>query len=582
MEPEHLLRKIFAATLLAVWPLATGACLDPPVALDPADPEPAEEAGSLAPDPDRAANAADSITIHEQDGHRISFTFDTEAPPTPNTPVTLRITGEAHEPIDGGTVVLTLPTKAAMDHAGPGRGPYYPQGVAHPEEARWELPKMAAGETWTRTFTVPAAGAGYYLVALGADTHGPKSPLGPFMADDVYYQTWVAVSDEGGGLTDFFDPSVFPEGVVPVPGPFTSEAELFASAGDSLSPLARKAKPRAKVYLNVTYLHGRRLGHQPAVDAKIWSKLYKGTEAKTDKRELTVPASGIVSFTCPDSGYYLKGKAYLPDTPYVDGTGDFVYDWRAYHDHCGDTLNVGGERRKYMPWRHLHLAAIRINSHFGYSRGRVHWKVDMNREGSYYRTFIWWNKIVFGSRGYDRAWVAAHEYTHALHDKSLGGLWSTDNCNPHYVDSISSYTCAFSEGLADYGGAVGSNGERWDWETYDDGEPGTKGKIEGYVAALFHDLIDWENEDGDETSLYSRYVIKVFKTCRVKPSRSWMKRNDVSDFVWCLENRVNSTVHRENFPGINPPGQVSEQATEPSDWDADDIRSTWLLNLEGD
>ena len=38
----------------------------------------------------------------------------------------------------------------------------------------------------------------------------------------------------------------------------------------------------------------------------------------------------------------------------------------------------------------------------------------MNREGSYYRTFLWWNKIVFGRRGYDRPWVAAHEYTHAL------------------------------------------------------------------------------------------------------------------------------------------------------------------------
>ena len=54
----------------------------------------------------------------------------------------------------------------------------------------------------------------------------------------------------------------------------------------------------------------------------------------------------------------------------------------------------------------------------------------------------------------------------------------------------------------------------------------------------------------------------------------------MSDFVWCLENRVNATVHRQHFPGINPPRYVSEEATEPSDWNADDIRSTWLLNLK--
>ena len=81
---------------------------------------------------------------------------------------------------------------------------------------------------------------------------------------------------------------------------------------------------------------------------------------------------------------------------------------------------------------------------------------------------------------------------------------------------------------------------------------------------------------GDSTEYSGRYVAKVFATCRVN---HFYKRNDVSDFVWCLENRINRSVHRRVFPGISPPRLVSEEATEPPDWDADDIRSTWLMNL---
>ena len=48
----------------------------------------------------------------------------------------------------------------------------------------------------------------------------------------------------------------------------------------------------------------------------------------------------------------------------------------------------------------------------------------------------------------------------------------------------------------------------------------------------------------------------------------------MSDFVWCLENRVNDIVHNSNFPGISAPDNPTEGASEPSDWDADDIRRT--------
>ncbi|MYG81373.1 MAG: hypothetical protein F4187_06185 [Gemmatimonadetes bacterium] len=97
---------------------------------------------------------------------------------------------------------------------------------------------------------------------------------------------------------------------------------------------------------------------------------------------------------------------------------------------------------------------------------------------------------------------------------------------------------------------------------------------------MFHDLIDGGSETDDETEYDANYVATVFKTCRVRPlSGNWSDRNDVSDFVWCLENRVNVSVHRDKFPGIVTPIQAHETATKPDDWDADDIRSTWIKNV---
>ena len=71
----------------------------------------------------------------------------------------------------------------------------------------------------------------------------------------------------------------------------------------------------------------------------------------------------------------------------------------------------------------------------------------------------------------------------------------------------------------------------------------------------------------------------VFKSCRVTVNGALKKRNDVSDFVWCLENRVNEDVHNANFPGIAAPQRVRESASEPSDWSAADIRATWRKNV---
>ena len=126
------------------------------------------------------------------------------------------------------------------------------------------------------------------------------------------------------------------------------------------------------------------------------------------------------------------------------------------------------------------------------------------------------------------------------------------------------------------------------------GEPTSpKPQVEAHVAALFHDLIDGgkrgpdhpseTKEIADKTQYSAHYVMEVFATCEVQIRRrawpDWEDRNDVSDFVWCLENRADSLAHVTMFPGIGTPDSAREKATEPADWSPDSIRSTWLWNM---
>ena len=150
----------------------------------------------------RSANGVDTgrhpvapLTLRSQARSLITLQITAGSSLPPNTEVTLKVSGEAQEEITGGTVILTLPTKATMDHAGAGKPPYYPQGEEMPVTASWELPAMDAGDTWEKTVTIPAAVAGYYMAAARAYSEGPAGDLGPYLSNDMYAQAWMLVDD---------------------------------------------------------------------------------------------------------------------------------------------------------------------------------------------------------------------------------------------------------------------------------------------------------------------------------------------------------------------------------------------------
>lgn len=564
--------------------LLSAACTDQP---DPVSVDSPEARADLFLSADMAMDSDGATTVVDPFRHRLETEFMVEGELAPGTPIFVRIHGVANEEITGGTVRILMPTVAAIEYAGPDKRPQYPAGAKFPTVASFTLAAMYAGAQWEGTVEVGPLEEGYYHIVALTDAQGPGRS--PYLFDEGYQQAWMYVIGGGGFLTRVFDKDVFPPETAPLPGPFRVKGEPYGAPAQASADGG--ADSDGTLAVRVLFVAGDH--SKKAVGASIWAETISDEDPDDDNPTLTerrtVGSSGIVHFTCPGSGQMLRGASRLPTTGQVEGAAFNSY-WDAYPNECGGTITVVGPREAYLPWRNLDDAADRIESAFGVSRSRMAWSVNLDLGRSQYDRRV--DEVQFGAT-YGDSWTAAHEFTHALHHEQLGGLWSTEQpaCQNHIWEEPSGYKCAFQEGFADYGGNIGApDNKRFDAETFhrsgsSDGDPA---KFEGNIGALFNDLVDGgTNESGDKTSYSIEYVLDVFESCRVRvPYTSgggggfiWYDRNDVSDFVWCLENRIVDDVHEDHFPGIKTPVNYTETASKPSSWNADNIRSTWRLNV---
>lgn len=579
IEKGRKMREHEKILLVGLAVLAAAACYDDPLAVDSSledDPEAVEETQANRVGGGRIAAARAPVDPFRP---RLDLTFVVNGELTPTAPVSVWLEGVALEEITGGTVRVVLPTLTGMSFAGPGKRPYYPMDREMPVVARWQLPAMKPGEEWKESVTMGQLPQGYYQIAVDVDVRGPTGD--PYVIDDIYDQVWVFVQDGGGLLTPAFDMSVFPDDLAPAPGPFRGRThagtQMSAEAGGHMA----MSSSQADISVEVVYVENGR--NRPAVGSYITAIVYdedegdSGSAGRIESRY--VPSSGIVSFTCPPEGHMLVGHVVLPATSEV-GSGTFNGHWDAYRSHCGRRVQVPGTRHTYVVWKNLDDMIRAVDRHLGESRSRMEWRVNMvGQEGASYDDIN--DRIIFGRRTYDNKWTAAHEYAHALHEESLGGLWTAESAcydvTRRGVWREIGYSCALLEGFANYAASSVVYDRRVGNLETGRSVSGVPAKYEGRVAMLFHDLIDSAVDDGDRTSYDASDVMDVFRTCRVRVGRSWSDRNDITDFVWCAENRVNASVHADNFPGQTAPNRVS--VTEPSGWHADRIRSTWEQNV---
>ena len=577
MNAKAISRVLIAAAGIAL----SAACYDDPVALTESEqPSPFDDLPQVA----ASSGASSGITVFDNFRPRFKVDFSVSGAMTPGATVTMTLAGEAVENLAEGTVTVVLPTMASMDHAGPNKRPNYPAGQSLPVVRSYSLRAMSAGDTWRQTFSVTLPGdAGYYHLAVAVTATAPATAAAdPFVVgDDLYFERWMLVKDAGGRLTMGFDESVFSSGIAPIPGPLRAKAgrntagAAAAMTTDGDFGVMYSSSP---VRLNVTYL-GLTWTVTAARRAIVTGVLWEGSGSDVEQvasYTRTVGSSGIVSFPCPSTGQWLSGSAHLPGDASVVQQ-DFVGYWDAYPSDCGETLATPGPRQAYIPWDHLKIVGPRITGHFNISVPAIDFAVDGNHEvrSSYDPDE---HKINFGNT-YVNKWTAAHEYAHGAHEKALGGLWEVESaCATHAIWVVSGYKCALLEGIADY---LAQHGANWSMTYFDyPSDDSPHPKTEGWIAALFRDLIDSTTDGDDNTNYTAPSIATAFRTCNVKHGSSWDDIDDVSDFVWCLEDRINTGEHNEHFPGITAPNDV--RATRGSGWSASAIRATWLQNLTND
>ena len=182
--------------------------------------------------------------------------------------------------------------------------------------------------------------------------------------------------------------------------------------------------------------------------------------------------------------------------------------------------------------------------------------------------------------GSDGVFVVAHEYGHALHNASLGGLVTGQCPSPHYVDGAYNEQCAFTEGVANWHALVSRGTDIGSWyTTLHDGFPTTNGyKVEGAVAAFMFGITD----SGGGARYPASWTADVVLTCSVSHSGSWSHVSAAEGLVWCLEGGVSSSDQSSYFSGSSI-STVSTSSTPPESnpTRTNKVRPIWLWHLKG-
>ncbi len=564
---------------------AVSSCMDQP---DPVSINPPEVTAAAEPGTATMAMAENVPVITDPFRHRLDLSFSVSSSSlVPGSPFTMTLLGTATSTISGGSVRVVMPTLAAMQYAGTGGRPDYGMGGGKfPTIASWTLPAMRAGQSFTRTVAAGAMANGYYQVVALIDARGPDKS--PYITDRKFEQAWLSIADGGGSLTRSFDGSVFPVGAAPLPGPHRHRATAYTGRTTSSASEDAGNSGDDDVYVRVVYVDGD--NSKKAVGAHVWATTVSEEDPEGSGHgyeERTVGPTGIVWFSCPGSGNMLVGAGDLPANSNVGGN-TFAGYWDAHNNECGDTITVVGARRYYLPWIYLKEVVPEIESHLSVNRSRIYWRVDLDMDNAaHYDHSI--DRIVFGS-AYDRKFAVAHEFGHAVQEEKMGGIFQAEDAcydsKEREFSGPTGYKCAFQEGFASYvGGIAAPDDTSHDFEGGN--VPADAGRVEAEyevnVAGLFHDLIDDTTENGDYTDYPSNYVVAVYKTCEVRVTflgiPRWDDRDDVSDYVWCLEEDVEEDVHADNFPGVTTPSDARDNAGRPTGWNADDIRRTWKKNV---
>ncbi|MDQ6717123.1 MAG: hypothetical protein M3Z17_02115 [Gemmatimonadota bacterium] len=458
--------------------------------------------------------------------------------------------------------------------------------------------------TLDESIIIPASGYFRVIVNAIADRGAPiATDAGESVQNDSHEELWFYVSPHGGRTSREFDPSIVPDSMIARPGLQQLKAKFrprvratsLAPSGARLS-LSVPSGPRYTLLdpgvRQVTYYNEDTQTYDPIPNLSIrfqeWDPMYNvpagGGYLGTDENgEFTEP--------CPSD----NGGSYNNTMEGTISTDDY---W-ATVSYGGSTTISGWNGDPYScqdqsePWivGNSKLARVFVNmnrlvqasqSAFSHSIVQTQVYISSGTSTAYYSTgthSIYMNNsgtYIWGDYG---RFVPSHEFGHKVHNVALGSSLNTSNCNPHYLDSPSSLSCAWVEGFADYhaavmegsgnsyGGAIISN-SYFTGSSYTDGSV-----IESSVASLIY-------HQPSSISMTTQQVASTLASCQLHYTANTVATG-VDDFVYCLERTIDSSVQSSYFSGRSGTlaSYIYSLGPQPSGWSQSTVRSTWLHDL---
>jgi hypothetical protein len=559
----------------------------------------------------------------------------------PGQPIQITVTGAANLNTGNTTVQLLLPEVAAAERGGWSRMEYGPGGAVQPALVARQA--MSRGQSLTRTANITIPRPGYYQVIASViqSEESPSDERPEQLVQNVAHdEIWLWVSENGGRVTESFEPNRIPESMHRVPGPLTpmTQAPPTARTDAAEGPRTQRAaatRPRTNhapisgwVDIHAMYMNqdiknpDNTYGAlRPIPNARYEFIIYNrlGTQVQIAPGETDTEGLAFMQCYSDANGWgRYKLKVYL-DNNRVTMAEQLVLETqiRDFATTCGTVANEQAltgnlPKERAHVFQNLDRAIRNGDAFFGRQRGDI--TVAMSSTHSY-STYEWSTAArrliiatnpgtgfagqIWGTYG---AFVQAHEYGHAYHNDVLGGVeryyynpYPTPVCpTVHNMQDATNLQCALAEGFADYYAVValpgGTGGIQNDLEVavYSPGATNLFGKaagangsiIEGAVASFFYDITDPANETHDQTQYPGSYVADIVRSCQVYAG-AWRLNNGVDDIAYCF---LGTVYDKERFTTRSPaPTGVSETATEPEIYDTRfwKIRKNYMRNLFG-
>jgi hypothetical protein len=517
----------------------------------------------------------------------------------PGTPIQLRLSARNTLEPTPATVRITLPEAALLQRARgkqKGKQPRVSVEMNETLSSAVEVNQhMGSGQTVNRTKRVTIEEPGYYRVL--ATAHAPDAPItakdGRWIDNLTSRVLWIYLSEEGGQITDRFNPDLLPDDARKQPGPLTMRDERFrfTTSSSASSSGQSTAKLSGPIDLSLSYVQIQGNVVRPVEDAEVEVTLYQGqNDQAVNGYSRDTDAQGRVTLSCPGNGYYAIARVYA-DNSVVNVNDTYSQEMATYHfddNDCGDMVSLNADSRVAHTYLQMSDAIDASRSFFNHSRGEI--QVVVGSRGSVYdpgedRIYL---EESDADGGEFNNFIISHEYGHALHEKGLQGNEGGNCPRPHFLSGAHNLTCAFSEGFANYHAVVTVDNYvrgRVEYNYYYPGRSTTSTStplddgsiIEGAVAAFFYDLTDPANESHDNLNFPGSYVADIIETCEVDGARA----DGIDQIITCLQK---STVnYNDYFPNRSLTSSGwTEGATEPSGWDRTDIRKLWYMNLYGE